>query len=240
MKFVIFILLAIPSMALAQAQVKVEILDLAMRKDGAVTPAKGQHPELIESLKYSPKTVEIPPNDKQIVRVMMTSFESLPEGENHIYLHFIPIGDNEAKSEAKLSLQARIAVAVPVIVRRGSPRLEPKMKSPTAIIDKKGNLKVSFEVTNTTKYYVTGDVEVFAITPKGEVSLSKVLSISSYIPSRIITVDIPKESLTDKTGSEELTKFKIKYTSNEDSAAPYELVSEVPVKAPASTLKKKR
>ncbi len=266
MKFIIFILLAVPTLVLAQAQVfptrltlteetpstyltlknpsgktqkfKVEILELAMKKDGGVIPAKGQHNELIEGLKYSPKTVEIQPNDKQIVRVMMTSFDSLPDGENHVYLHFIPVGDNEAKSEAKLSLQARIAVAVPVIVRRGSPRLDLKMKSPSAISDKKGNLKVSFEVTNTTKYYVTGDLEVFAVTPKGEISLSKVLSISSYIPSRIVTVDIPKESLIEKAGSEDVTKFKVKYASNEDSAAPFELVSEVLTKAPAPASKK--
>lgn len=267
MKSFFFALVLLPCLAFAQAQVfptrltlteenpssyltlrnpsaksqkfKIEILELAMKKDGSVVPAKGEHPLLLDGIKYSPKTVDVAANEKQTVRVMMTSFDGLPEGESHIYLHFVPIGDTETKTAAKLSLQARIAVAVPIIVRHGSPKLDAKMKSPKVIKDAQGNFKVSFEVTNTTPYFLTGDLEVLALTPKGEVSLSKVLSISSYLPSRIVTLDLKKEDVATKLASEEASKFKIRYVSNEESAAPFDLTSEVVPEAKTATTKTK-
>lgn len=255
MKFLFFILTFLPLVAFAQAQVfptrltlteeapssyltlrnstpkpqkfKIELMQLAMKKDGSVASIHNDQNPLVDDIKFSPKSIEIAPNDKQVVRIMMTSFEGLSDGDSNIYLHFIPEGSNEAKSNAKFSLQARIAVAVPIIVRHGTPKLDAKMKDAKALKDKSGNLKVSFEATNTTKYFLTGDLEISAVTPKGDVSLSKILSISSYIPSRIVSVDIKKEEITAKIPEADVSKLKIHYYSNNDRGAPFDLSSEV-------------
>lgn len=268
MKTLLFALFTLPALVFAQAQVfptrltltedapssyltlrnptnkaqkfKIELLHLQMQKDGNVVAARNDNNVLIDGIKYSPKTVEIAPNDKQVVRVMMTSFDSLPEGESHIYLHFIPEGSNEPKSNSKFNLQARIAVAVPVIVRHGSPKLEAQLKNAAAVEDKNGNVKISFEVANTTKYFVTGNLEIRALTPQGEVSLTKILSISSYIPLRVVTVELKKEDLTAKLAEAPLAKLKILYNSNEDSAAPFELSAEVQARKAGGKASKRR
>lgn len=267
MYYFLFLLFLVPRFALAQAQVfptrvtlsedapssyltlrnpsalpqkfKIELYQLVMKKDGTVASVDDDKNPLLDLIKFSPKSIEIQPNDKQVVRVMVTSFAELSEGDHYIYLHFVPEGDVvPATNGSKFNLQAKIAVAIPLIVRRGVPKLDVQLLHPSAEIDSQGNLKVQSQIQNSTAYIVTGDFEITGMSSKGDVSLVKVTSLSSYIPERLISFDLTQSDLRAKLGSEVLSKIKIKYASNADSASSFNLEKEMPVSIKAASSKK--
>ena len=75
--------------------------------------------------RYSPKQVLLEPNVEQVIRLMMRAPADLPEGEYRTHLHFEGMDDPDAKpaengksDESKMVLKARMAVAIPVVIRK--------------------------------------------------------------------------------------------------------------------------
>jgi P pilus assembly chaperone PapD len=257
MKYILFFALLIPSLVFAQAQVfptrltlteetpssylslknttgkpqkyRIELVQFLMKKDGSVLKTDTVNNPLADLLKFSPKTVEIAPNEKQVVRVMATAFDNLADGEYYIYLHFVPESDNKIPDEqpkGKFSLQARIAMAIPVVVRRGTAKVDGKLTALKALPDKNGNIAVSFKLTNTSKYFLAGDLDVIAVTDKGDVPLAKTTGLSSYLPERLVSTVVSKKDLTEKLNNEPIKKVKVRYASNSDSGSAFELSGE--------------
>lgn len=205
---------------------RIEFVQFNMKKDGTVAKAGHVNNPLSDVIKFSPKTVEIAPNEKQIVRVMATSFDDLSDGEHLIYLHFIPESiEKSPKSNSNFNLQARIAIAVPVVVRRGTPKLEGKLTDLKAKLDPKKNLSLSFNLANKTKFFLTGDLDIIGVTDQGEVPLSKIVGISSYIPERSFSTKLSSLEIADKT-KDAIKKVKVRYAANADSATTFDLSAE--------------
>lgn len=256
MKTLFFILSTFPLLAFAQTQVfptrltlteeapssylnlknatdkpqkyKIEMTQYQMTKNGLMVKADTKNNPLVDTLKFSPKTVEVAPNEKQVVRVMATSFDDLTDGDYYIYLHFIPESASSPTNAPKsqFSLQAKIAVAIPIVVRHGTAKVEGKLSDLKSLSSKDGNLNVTFKLSNPTKYFLTGDLEVIGVTDKGETSLSKTIGLTSYIPERAVTSAISSKDITEKLNGEKLKKIKVKFASNENSGTSFELAGE--------------
>jgi P pilus assembly chaperone PapD len=274
-RFSLFVFLLFPSLLWAQAQVfpthltlteeapssyvnlkntnekpqkyRIELVQFLMNKDGSMSKSEKVSSALADILKFSPKEIEVAPNEKQVVRVMATSFDNLGDGENYIYLHFLPEADTtetekgaEKSKGGKFNLQAKVAVAVPVVVRKGVAKFEGKLQNLKATTEGAGDLGVNFKLANASKFFLTGDLEVIGVTEKSEVPLSKVIGLSSYIPERAVSTKIAKDELNKKLAGEPLKKIKVRYVSNAESAAPFELQSDADITAPGKAEKKSK
>ncbi|MNL44903.1 hypothetical protein D3C87_1675080 [compost metagenome] len=142
-------------------------------------------------------------------------------------------------------MQARIAVAVPIIVRKGTGVFAGKLEKLNAQVDKEQNINVAFSLLNTNKYFLYGDLDVIGVTDKGEVPLDKIIGISSYLPERTFNKVLTQKEIAEKTSGETLKKIKVQYAANTESAAPFSLNSETDItiastKAKAKTAKSKK
>ncbi|WP_374029437.1 hypothetical protein [Bdellovibrio bacteriovorus] len=270
---VLFFLFFLPSLLFAQAQVypthltlteespssylnlknptsetqtyKIELTYFKMKKDGSMRPDPSTSTTLTDILKFSPKSISLTPNEKQVIRVMVTSFDNLEDGESYVHLRFLPTqmksGEEKNKTNgSSFSLTARIAVAVPIIVRKGAGTIAGEIKNLKATYDKQRNLTVNLSLKNTSKYFLHGDLDLFAITNKGEVSLDKVIGLSSYLPERSYAKRISSEELAKKLNDERITKIKVSFKSNAESASTFDLSQETEVQATSTTSKNKR
>lgn len=271
MKILLFLITLIPTLAFAQAQIfptrltltaqtpssylnlkntmqstqkyRIELTQYQMKKDGSAVKVENANNPLLEMVKFSPKTVTLEPNEKQVVRVMATSFDNLADGDYSIYIHFIPENEKVENSnkgpKSSFKLQARIAVAVPIIVRQGVVSFNNKITNLRAKPTKNGDLNVAFNLSNSTKYFVTGDLDIYAITDKGEKSIAKAVGLSSYIPERLVSTSISAADLNEKLQGATLKKIKVKYASNENSGANFDLSSELEVGSKSNIKKTK-
>lgn len=270
MKTLIYFFIFFPSIVLAQAQVfptrltlteeapssylnlknttaspqkyRIELAQYLMKKDGTVVKANVENNPLTEVLKFSPKVVELAPNEKQVVRVMATAFDDLTDGDYYVYLHFIPESGSASSSptKAKFSLQARIAVAVPVVVRHGTAKVDGKLTELKAANVKNGDLEVTFKLANSTKYFLTGNLDIIGVTDKGETVLSQTIGITSYIPSRTVKTSVTTKDVAEKLNGESLKKVKVKFASNENSGTTFELLGEATLDSSSSAKKTKK
>lgn len=214
---------------------RIEFAQFLMLNDGRLDKAKSINSPLVDLVKFSPKTVQIDAGDKQVVRVMATSLEELEPGDYVIHLRFVPDSDNDAQpgNTGQLSLQGRIAVAVPIIVRRGKFKIEPKLSELKALESKNGNLEISMKISNPTSYIVTGDLELKAILDnREEVLLKKTSGLSSYLPQRDFKTEFDQEELANLLKGKKLTKLKVHYFSNSETGGDYNLISETSIQTP--------
>ncbi|WP_413612836.1 hypothetical protein [Bdellovibrio sp. HCB-110] len=224
---------------------KIELMFFKMQKDGSMKREPNAPNLLTDVIKFSPKTISLAPNEKQVVRVMATSFDSLTDGEYYIHIHFLPSvnksedKESEVKKSSSFSLTAKIAVAVPIVVRKGTGTLTGEVKNFKATYDKQKDLNVNLSLTNNSKFFLYGDLDLIAVTDKGEVALDKVIGLSSYLPERTFTKKISAQDLAEKIKDDKIKKIKVTYKSNAESAAAFDLASETEIST-ASPVKAKR
>lgn len=169
-----------------------------MAEDGSMTRVEKTEPTdkyAGEYFRFSPREVELAPDVEQVVRIIMTKPAELPAGDYRAYLYFegmdevAPPKESEAKSnEARMQLKARMAIAIPVIVRSGEVKVEPKLAdlNVTEMPDKTKGFKV--ELAQEGNGFVHGDFFSF-FTPKDgpEMPIGRVNAVSSYLPKRTVS-----------------------------------------------------
>lgn len=92
--------------------------------------------------------------------------------------HFIPESGSASSSptKAKFSLQARIACSsTRRVVRHGTAKVDGKSTELKAANVKNGDLEVTFKIANSTKYFLTGNLDIIGVTDKGETVLSQTI-----------------------------------------------------------------
>lgn len=225
---------------------KIELMFFKMHKDGSMKREPQAPNTLTDVIKFSPKSISLAPNEKQVVRVMATSFDSLTDGEYYIHIHFLPSvnkseeKDSEVKKSSSFSLTAKIAVAVPIVVRKGTGTLAGEVKNLKASYDKQKNLDVSISLKNDSKFFLYGDLDLVAVTDKGDVPLDKVIGLSSYLPERAFSKKISAQDLSEKIKDNKIMKIKVTYKSNTESAAAFDLASETEISTVSPVKAKKK
>lgn len=198
-----------------------------MKSDGNMEPVENPSDSerpLTKYLKFSPRVVTLAPRGEQVVRVVYRGPKDLPEGEYRAHLHFEP---TEAESGAEviklkgenninITLQAKIAVAVPVIFTHGKPSYETKLSSLQVVETKEKKPAISVDMSSSGSAYPFGDF-VATFTPKGgkpEV-VAVARSIASYLPQRSVMVPQVDEKAKKFSGGKLRVEFREAVTSGD-------------------------
>jgi hypothetical protein len=169
------------------------------------TPTDDERPAK-SLIRFSPRSVELQPNVEQIVRVIRFSSKQLEEGEYRAHLLFEPVSDSPADIDPRkpktdslaMQLEARIAIAIPIIVRHGDPQVTGALSGLRVLPASKAGGRPAFEaqLVKSGNGFLFGDLELSFIrngesTPR---SLATILGVSSYIPNRVLRYqfDLPE------------------------------------------------
>ena len=180
-----------------------------MKPDGSMEVVSDPKPEersAIPMIRFSPRQTVVPPKEEQIVRVMLDKVKDIPDGEYRAHLHFEPTSESEdsqvsvSKSEkVSLRLEARMAVAVPVIFRHGKPTFEVKLSDFQLIQmpDKKPGF--SLRMASDGNAFPFGDFEVFLQPKSGgdEKQIGVVRGVASYLPQRKVAYPLTSDEKLD-------------------------------------------
>lgn len=141
--------------------------------------------------RYSPKQVVLEPNVEQVIRITLRMPSDLPEGDYRTHLHFEGVEDTTSPvpsgnpTGAVMTLKAQLAMAIPVIVRKGNPNYQVNLSNLKYVktADQKPAFMVDMKTTGNAFPY--GSFEVFSIVPgKEPKTIGIVNGVSSYVESR--------------------------------------------------------
>lgn len=217
-------------------QYKVTAVFYRMKSDGTmaiVNDFKDDEKPLVKYLRFSPRTVTIPPGAEQVVRVVYGGPGNLPEGEYRAHLHFEPTDAMEGEvmnlpsedKRIKMQLQARIAFAVPIIFKHGKPQYSAKLSNlkVAAPAPETKEPTISLDVEWTGNSFPYGDFVAFLKTEKGESEVGVVRGVASYVSPRTVTFPaLPDKKITNGT-------LRVEFREPEDSGAAVVQKIEAPV-----------
>lgn len=175
-----------------------------MSYDGSmtpVTPDPATDQSAIPHIQFSPRVVTLDPNLEQVVRVLFKPKKNLEAGEYRAHLFFedmdeIVASDKPSDSKtAQMTLKARLAIAVPVIVQKGNPKGSVELKDLKIIQLPDGKKAFSVEMIKAGPKNAFGDFRAYFTDQKGlKTDIGSVNGVSSYIEKRraIFPLDIPK------------------------------------------------
>lgn len=171
-----------------------------MKPDGSIAvapdPQESERPA-VKLLRFSPRTVTLPPNIEQVVRVMYAGPKNLPEGEYRAHLHLEPDEDDDSagtiemkKGKMSMQLHARVAVAVPVIYRHGHPAAEVAL-SGLKVIEENKKAFFSLDMASSGPAFPYGDFHAFFVAPGAAPEpVGLVRGVASYLPKREVKYEL--------------------------------------------------
>lgn len=154
-------------------------------------------------IRFSPKEVILQPKVEQVVRVLARFSADLPDGEYRIHLHFEEIDNSDSPTieskgsdGAQLFLKAHLAVAIPVIIKKGltSSKVTLSNLKVISMPDKKPGF--SFDLIREGNGFAYGDLEVQSVSATGETKvITTVNGVSSYINKRVVSYPVGVEKI---------------------------------------------
>ncbi len=207
-----------------------------MHLDGRLEQISAPTPDerpILSFLRFSPRSVTLAPKSEQVVRVMTYNTHQLADGEYRAHIRFEPQtldvkqDDSQAGGKVKMNLTAKIAVAIPIFVRRGSVTVGASIDS--ARIEKRTDGKIGYAVklTNRGSGFLFGDIFVFEQDGDRSVEIGKALGVSSYVPSREIAFPLEVEP---KSGPNQ--KIRFEFRSPVEDGGKILTQSEIPSSVP--------
>lgn len=187
---------------------KIEAVYYKMLPNGTmekVSEPKKAEQTAVDFIRFSPRQVVLEPNIEQVVRILLRAPADLQEGEYRAHLYFEGFDEEETVDKtrpvegntAHMSLKAKMAVAVPVIVRKGNPTVQAELRNLKVAVDETGKLAYTVEMDRKGKSFIYGDLRVL-FTPDGATSakvVGEAIGVSSYIPTRTFTYPLTVETL---------------------------------------------
>ena len=169
---------------------------------------KGVADSGIEYFRFSPRQVTLEPNIEQVVRVLLRLPADAKDGEYRAHLYFEGMDEGDEKAVqgttptgASMMLKARMAIAVPVIIRKGAPELKVALANLKTVKGAGEQLMYSVDVTREGKANLYGDFLVFH-KPTGsdkEALVSQANGVSSYIDKRTVSFPLTVTKLEKGT-----------------------------------------
>jgi hypothetical protein len=181
----------------------ISLIEYRMTEDGNLQeitePVPGQK-FASPILRYFPRSIELAPNESQVVRVQVRRMPNQEEGEYRSHLYFRgepqqePLG-REAEADTTgigIRLIPIYGISIPVIVRIGNLSVSCTI-SDLALEKKEGDapvLKLVLNRQGTKSVY--GDITVDYVSPAGErVNVGKVRGVAVYTPNTIRRFSLP-------------------------------------------------
>lgn len=178
------------------ARYRISTVFYRMKHDGGMEQSKTPEKEdrsAVKLIRFSPRQVTLPPNLEQVIRVMYSGPKDLANGEYRAHLFFEPMDEPEtegkaSKDQMQMKLQAKVAIAVPVIYKQGKVEVTTKLSHLKIVKMPSGEQGYSVELSHEGNGFPYGDFLVF-FTPQGksQVSLGLVRSVASYLRKRSVS-----------------------------------------------------
>lgn len=206
-----------------------------MNVDGSLERATQTTPEDKNSsdyFRFSPRQVTLEPDKEQVVRLILRKPADLAEGEYRAHLYFEEVDESvpAALAPEKITqtlIKAKLAIAVPVIVRIGNPTVQVELTDLKIETTNLAEPKAQFVMQSTGTGIAYGNFRIFMTTPDGlKKQIGKVVGVSSYIPKRMVS--FPIETPTIPPGS----KVDLEFYENSDNESEAKLLARTGLMLP--------
>ncbi len=173
--------------------------DMTMSPDGGLVRYEGQAPWSIQSyVRYSPRRVTLNPLESQVVRIAVRRGLEVPEGEYYSHFRVLTLNsedpavseeDSELSTGAAITIEARSAVAVPIIWRNS--RNSSSASIEAVRIDSDTN-RLSVDVARHGELSVRGFLHVFDTSNGARSPLAEPVPLVIYpnLDARTMAIDL--------------------------------------------------
>lgn len=178
-------------------------LAMRMNEDGTLyTPDVLSKRESIAQsmIRFSPRTANIPPGGRQVVRIAVRKPPNLPDGEYMSYIRVGPMGDPKAVKNANtdlppdaagITIAMRVGMRIPVIIYEGEPKVKTTLLGARLGVTEIGGPALEFKLKREGSYSSYVGLNAYAmINGKKELIASKP-RVVTYLPQSTRTVLLP-------------------------------------------------
>jgi P pilus assembly chaperone PapD len=171
---------------------KLSLEPMRMDTDGGLTiPSQPTKRELLAQsmVRFSPRTAILPPNGKQIIRIMTRIPPNLPDGEYFTYLAAVPTPVEVEKTEQQqqqggiqTQLNLLVSIKIPLIIQHGDTHAETEIMGARLSKDAKGkdNLQILLKRTGN-KSSVVG-IKAYSLEGGKKTLIGRTPRVVTYIP----------------------------------------------------------
>lgn len=152
--------------------------------------------------RFSPRQVDLEPNIEQVVRIISRLPSDAPDGEYRAHLHFEGMSDEDDKNYetqnaqgAKMILKARMAVAIPIIIKKGESQWKVALSNLKFIKNRDQKLAFSADMAKEGNGFAYGNFVVRSLDSSKKV-VAVANGVSSYIDKRMVSFPLNVESLS--------------------------------------------
>jgi len=208
----------------------ISMVQIRMNEDGSfetiTDPDPGQN-FADKNIRYYPRSVTLPPNDAQVVKVQLLRANELEPGEyrSHFYFRAVPkvvaLGEEEAvvdTSSISVRLVPVFGITIPAIIRVGQSNMEVTLSDLNLDVSEDSKPTLSLQFNRTGNFSVYGDLTVDHISSNGIITRVGIANgIAVYTPNSVrqFQFDLNKSPDVDyKSG-----KLLISFTSSSDVKA---------------------
>ena len=162
---------------------EITLIDSVMTETGATKRVDTFEYSAKRMLRYVPRSVELAPGERQVVRVMVRRPRDLADGDYHTHMLFreqqVEQPAQEAEGDNKFSFEvgARYGVAIPIIVQSGTVESDVSFGDVAAQAEPKA-LQVEFKRSGNAE--ANGYLRVFKVTEAGEEAASSPMWVRIY------------------------------------------------------------
>lgn len=165
-----------------------------MSEDGSMTPTLT--PEEADRsahkyIRFSPKKVTLEPFKEQVVRILLRNPGAIPETDLRTHLYFRPSDEvpktdkSSDDNKTQMSLKAKVAVAIPVIVKnKKSYDYDKTLKLQNLKIKKGEKPEFTVEILNDSDNFIHGNFRLYYQKDDKKYLISRVNGVSVYTNKR--------------------------------------------------------
>lgn len=212
------------------AKYNVSLVQYRMNENGSFTeifePDPGQK-FADKNLRFFPRTVTLPPNEAQVVKMQVTNVDKLLPGEyrSHVYFRSVPKQDalgSESEvadsSQVSIKLIPIFGITIPVIIRVGDDDTKVNINDLKFIEVNDTTKRVDFTFTRVGRMSVYGDLKITYVSTNGkETQIGAINGIAVYTPNTIRKQSLILENLNNIKLTE--GKIVVKYMSQSDNTS---------------------
>lgn len=152
--------------------------------------------------RFSPRQVDLEPNVEQIIRIVSRLPSDATPGAYRAHLHFEGLSDADDKNYetqdaqgAKMILKARMAVAIPIIVKKGDAQASVALNNFKFIKNKDQKWAFSADMIKDGNGFAYGNFVARSLDDSKKV-IAVANGVSSYIDKRTVSFPLTVDSLT--------------------------------------------
>jgi hypothetical protein len=190
--------LNLANIGLDTATYAISLVQIRMNEDGSfetiTSPDPGQN-FADKNIRFFPRSVTLPPNEAQVVKVQLLRANDLKPGEyrSHFYFRSIPkvvaLGEEETAIDTT-SIAVRLVpvfgITIPVIIRIGQANTKVNLSDLALEIDKDSNPTLSLKFNREGNFSVYGDLAVDHISSDGAITRVGIANgIAVYTPNSV-------------------------------------------------------